>query len=586
MATLTSRWHLGHTTSARRAFDRRAHWYWLGSGLALFFVIPFVLTDLAPVGRDLYYGVYIAAVAAFCGSWLRFAVDEPRATLTRNWRLGVVLGAVFGGVMAAIVLKEPSSGHPGGTAFVAAVLWRGVVYGLADGVILSAFPILAVFAAFGSSAGRRRVGVGMAALCASLVFTAVYHVGYSDFRGDKLRKPLVGDLIWSVPTLATLSPLGAPIAHAGMHVTAVVHAYDTDTFLPPHEEGLDGAPLEALLDSAVSGQRRLAPGATAYVENAAGSWNGASGLADVRLREPMTPDARMRLESVSKIWTAVLIYGLAQDGALRLTDTVEQWLPDLLPYGNRITIDELLAHRSGLVDNNDIVASPAPYISRVTDPAFRQSLIQLRRRLQRDPTVEFSPRVWIRLAAYQPLLSAPGTTYHYSNIGFEILGLVAERAGGESMGALYRHRIFEPLHLADTAYDPQGAISGPHARGYALGALRDTTAAHPGVGAEGGIVSNARDTARFLLALMRGDLLAPESLAKMKEGFWSGGQPSGCRGAAFGHSGGGWGFKTDVWVAGDGSRVAVVLLNGRGDTGTDYGAAELMHRLYCTPAHP
>jgi hypothetical protein len=65
--------------------------------------------------------------------------------------------------------------------------------------------------------------------------TAVYHAGYSDFRSDKVAKPLTGDAMWSIPTLVTLNPLGAPIAHAGLHVSAVLHSYDTDTFLPPHE---------------------------------------------------------------------------------------------------------------------------------------------------------------------------------------------------------------------------------------------------------------------------------------------------------------------------------------------------------------
>jgi hypothetical protein len=63
---------------------------------------------------------------------------------------------------------------------------------------------------------------------------AVYHLGYSDFRSAKLTKPVAGDVIWSVPTLVTLNPIGAPIAHAGLHVTAVLHSNDTETFLPPH----------------------------------------------------------------------------------------------------------------------------------------------------------------------------------------------------------------------------------------------------------------------------------------------------------------------------------------------------------------
>ena len=45
---------------------------------------------------------------------------------------------------------------------------------------------------------------------------------------------MTGDLVRSAPTLATLNPVGAPVAHAGLHVAAVVHSPDTDLFLPPH----------------------------------------------------------------------------------------------------------------------------------------------------------------------------------------------------------------------------------------------------------------------------------------------------------------------------------------------------------------
>ena len=49
-----------------------------------------------------------------------------------------------------------------------------------------------------------------------------------------MRKPASGDLVWSVPTLATLNTIGAPVAHVSLHVGAVVHNRDTDLFLPPH----------------------------------------------------------------------------------------------------------------------------------------------------------------------------------------------------------------------------------------------------------------------------------------------------------------------------------------------------------------
>ena len=60
---------------------------------------------------------------------------------------------------------------------------------------------------------------------------------------------------------------------------------------------------------------------------------------------------------------------------------------------------------------------------------------------------------------------------------------------------LYRELIFQPLGLRATAYDPQGPISGPHARGYGIqpdGKRADATNWHYGIGASGGIVSDAR----------------------------------------------------------------------------------------------
>jgi hypothetical protein len=226
--------------SALTARDRaHRHWEWLGAGLVLAFALPYLLTDLAATDRDLYYGIHAVAVFGFLALWLRHAVDRPRALLTRSWKLGTVLGVVFAGAMAAIALGEKATAHPHGLRFAAAIVWRGVVYGAADGVLLSVFPLLAVFAAFSSRPLRDRsrraiAGIGALALAVSLAFTAVYHLGYPDFRSEKLRKPMIGDVVWSAPTLATLSPIGAPLAHIGLHVSAVVHAYDTDTFLPPH----------------------------------------------------------------------------------------------------------------------------------------------------------------------------------------------------------------------------------------------------------------------------------------------------------------------------------------------------------------
>ena len=238
------------------ATHARRHSLWLAAGLVLSFAVPFLLADTLELGRDLYYGLYALFVAAFVGAWARHT-GLGRADLMRNWRSGLVLGAAGAAVLAATVLRtEDATGRPGGLELAGAVLWRGVVYGATDGVLLSVFPILAVFGAFAGTRVRRRaagtLGVGAIALLASLAITATYHLGYEDFRSEKLRKPLAGDVIWSAPTLLTLSPIGAPLAHVGLHVTAVLHSYDTETFLPPHRVARDAAPAPAAPTRAVS----------------------------------------------------------------------------------------------------------------------------------------------------------------------------------------------------------------------------------------------------------------------------------------------------------------------------------------------
>jgi hypothetical protein len=149
------------------------------------------------------------------------------------------LTVVASALLVAVVLGKGATTRPDGPELVGAVLWRGVAYGLADGLLLSAFPILAVFAIFEGTRVRKRVigtiAIGLAALVASMAMTATYHLGYSDFRSEKVRQPVAGDVVWSAPTLLTLNPIGAPITHAAMHVTAVLHTYETDLFLPPHE---------------------------------------------------------------------------------------------------------------------------------------------------------------------------------------------------------------------------------------------------------------------------------------------------------------------------------------------------------------
>ncbi len=360
--------------------------------------------------------------------------------------------------------------------------------------------------------------------------------------------------------------------------------------------------MQRVIDGLVTGPGRIAPGVTAYVAGPQGVWVGSAGIATIGT--PMRPDARLRLNSVGKLWTATLILKLAGEGRLKLDDYVSRWLPGLLPYGNQISVEQLLSMTSGMIDTNDLYAKPAYYISRIRNPALRARVVAAARRARVDPT--YPPtRVWIEAAAGQPLLHQPGSTWHYSNIGYMVVGLIAARAGGADLAALFRTQIIDPLRLRSARYDPAPNISGSHAHGYSLsagGKLVDATGWTGGLAADGGIVSDAADEAHFLQALMRGQVLQPAQLAALQSKHAQGNpglgnasyglgtliQQDGCAtpGLAYGHNGGGDGYMSSVQVSLDGSRVAVLLVNGFGATeaARDKGSATLfntMQRLYC-----
>ena len=213
-------------------------WSWLAIGLGVGFLVPFVFADLLEVQRDVYYAIYAIATVTLLGWWLHAQGRPLSSVLLHRWPWAVAVGTAGAAVTVFAVLRvEDATPRPDGLELAAAIVWRGLVYGTVDGLLLAVFPILVVYAAL--EPHRRRllgkVAVGLAALVASLTMTAVYHLGYAEFRDADLAKPVGGSAAWSLPTLVTANPIASPIAHVGMHVTAVVHSYETDVFLPPHE---------------------------------------------------------------------------------------------------------------------------------------------------------------------------------------------------------------------------------------------------------------------------------------------------------------------------------------------------------------
>src|SRR5918994_1279936 len=346
--------------------------------------------------------------------------------------------------------------------------------------------------------------------------------------------------------------------------------------------------LQRILDGLVIGPESVAPGASAYVVGPQGIWAGAAGVPNVKTGEPMTADARMRIESNSKTWLTAVVLQLANEGKLNLDDTVAHWLPGLLPYGDKITIRQLMSDRSGLVDDFDELFRSLSAFERslgnVKDPKLRAQWTTFAARLQTNPATRIDPMWVIRLAAWQPLLFAPGSRYHHSNIGWKITGLIAAKAGGTQLSALYREHIIEPLGLTNTAYQPQGPIAGPHVHSYSIAADGGLTEhVYPfGMGADGGIVTDAADEATFIPALVRDRLGVRQQLLD----FWGarGSNAAGCPGDAFLGVGANDGGRSYVYSDHTGNHIAVLLLNGARKTTVATGddkAEAAARRLYC-----
>lgn len=141
------------------------------------------------------------------------------------------------------LMDDAATPHPRGAFYVFELGWRGVFYGTIDGLAMLAFP--ALIADLVLRGDRRGLGrkVAFAALSLLLVVTvtAVYHLGYEQFRGRDLKEPVAGMVIMSVPTVLTGNPTGAVIAHAAVHTGAVVHEYygSDPGFLPPRLTGYE-----------------------------------------------------------------------------------------------------------------------------------------------------------------------------------------------------------------------------------------------------------------------------------------------------------------------------------------------------------
>lgn len=299
------------------------------------------------------------------------------------------------------------------------------------------------------------------------------------------------------------------------------------------------------------------PGALVLVDEGSSRREAASGLAVLRGRVPLHVRDRFRVGSITKTFVAVVVLQLIDEGRVRLGDTVERWLPGLIPGGDRVTVRELLGHRSGLAD----YAGDASFV--------RETLAQPRRL--------WRPRELVRVALAEGPVARPGERFAYASTNYVLLGMVVERATGRSLERQLRDRIFVPLELEDTSFASGRRFQGRYAHGYApsehdgivgsLATARDrSTLGTSWAWAAGSIVSTASDLSRFLAALLQGRLLPPRLLALMRPapgaryGLGLAAFRTPC-GTAIGHTGALLGTVSAALSSADGHRRVVAMSN-------------------------
>jgi D-alanyl-D-alanine carboxypeptidase len=259
---------------------------------------------------------------------------------------------------------------------------------------------------------------------------------------------------------------------------------------------------EATLVSRMQGEVAAgSPGVISLVNDGHGVELHAAGVADTASGRPLRGTDRFRAGSNTKTFVSTVALQLVAEGKLKLSDTVEDWVPGSLPYGDKVNLRQLLNMTGGIPD----------YV-----PELQAEMVQDTNSLTRT----YSPRELVARVADQKPDFAPDTSWKYSSTGYVLADLIIERATGHKLGDELEQRIFTPVHLRHTSFPLNtSAFNGRHANGYGEvdGELHDLSAFNNSAAwAVGGIVTTATDIAHFWRALLGGKLLAPAQLKAMK----------------------------------------------------------------------
>ncbi len=232
-------------------------------------------------------------------------------------------------------------------------------------------------------------------------------------------------------------------------------------------------------------------------------WDGVAGSANLEERIALRHDHRLRVGSIAKPITAAMALKLVDQGRLELDVPIQTYVPDFPRKQKPITVRQLATHTSGIRQ-------------------YDFSKFEEANNVRYLPNLEAGIKAW----RDDPLVAEPGTKYHYSSLGYNLLGLVIEKAASASYPDALQTLIAKPLGLSGTGVNDSLKIIPNRGCFYTVTAknpvfpwmkdaelintiFRDDSDCYP----SGGVISSARDLAKFIHAIFATDFLSPESRA-------------------------------------------------------------------------
>ncbi|WP_417790734.1 serine hydrolase domain-containing protein [Terasakiella pusilla] len=154
------------------------------------------------------------------------------------------------------------------------------------------------------------------------------------------------------------------------------------------------------------------------------------GLANLEHNIPITPDTVFRIASTSKQFTAMSTIILAQEGRISLDDDIRKYVPEMPDYGERITIQNLINHTSGIRDFLTLF-----FLKGYKDQDYYTE-VELLEMLARQKELDFMP----------------GEKMSYSNSGYVLQSIIIERVTGKTLAQYAKEKIFDPLGMKNTHF--------------------------------------------------------------------------------------------------------------------------------------